>query len=211
MIRQGLSQIRELFEAALERDPGARLQFLEQACQGDAELLGKVQKLFEADERGHTLPDRLGGSQEILAPFLPPLPMEGRRIGPYLIEREIGRGGMGIVYLASRADGAFRKQFAFKVVQYSLKSNELLVRFRREREILGSLDHANIARLMDAGATEEGLPYYVMEYIEGQPIDGYCDEHRLNITQRINLFRAVCQAVQYAHQKLVVHRGLTPS
>jgi eukaryotic-like serine/threonine-protein kinase len=211
MIGERLYQIRELFEAALERDPSRRLHFLEQACLGDAELLGEVQKLIEADEQGDTLLDDLLGAQEVLTRFPPPLPIEGRRIGPYRIEREIGRGGMGIVYLASRADGAFRKQFAFKVVQYSLTSDELLVRFRREREILGSLDHANIARLVDAGATEEGLPYYVMEYIEGQPIDRYCDEQRLNITQRTNLFRAVCQAVQYAHQNLVVHRDLKPS
>src|SRR3982751_1024597 len=180
MTEHRLSQIRELFEATLERDPGTRLEFLGQACLGDAELLAEVQKLIKADEQADSLLDGPLGAREVLARFPSLLPMEGRRIGPYRIEREIGRGGMGIVYLASRADGTFRKQFALKIVQYSFGNEELIARFRREREILGSLDHPHIARLMDAGATDEGLPYYVMEYIEGQPIDRYCDEHRLN-------------------------------
>jgi WD40 repeat protein/serine/threonine protein kinase len=212
MTEQRLLQIRGLFEAALERAPKTRLEFLQQACPGDDALLREVQILINAHERtGGLLDQFLLGTTDVSLTF-PSIPrLEGRRVGHYLIAREIGRGGMGIVYLALRADGAFQKQFAFKVVQSSLGSEELVVRFQREREILGSLDHPNIARLIDAGATEDGLPYYVMEYIEGQPIDAYCDEHRLNVTQRIALFRKICEAVQYAHQNLVVHRDLKPS
>src|SRR4029077_10350128 len=128
----------------------------------------------------------------------------------YKLIREIGRGGMGCVYLAERSDGAFRKQVAVKLVQPGMNSAYILARFRQEREILASLDHPGIARLLDAGATEEGLPYFVMEFVDGQPIDRWCDEHRLNVTQRLELFRAVCDAVQYAHQRLVVHRDLKP-
>ena len=212
MTEQRLFQVRSLVEAALERGPDTRLEFLEQACLGDSELLNEVQTLLKAHEQTDGLLDRfLRSTGEAPSGFLLPLKLEGRRLGPYQIGRELGRGGMGVVFFASRADGAFHKQFALKVLQASLASEELVVRFRREREILGSLDHPNIARLVDAGATDEGLLYYVMEYVEGQLIDAYCDEHRLNTTQRIDPFRTVCQAVQYAHQNLIVHRDLKPS
>jgi eukaryotic-like serine/threonine-protein kinase len=139
MSEQRLFQIRGLFEATLERDPGARLEFLEQACVGDAELLDEVRTLINTHEQTGGLLDRfLPHATEMPDRFPSPLRMEGHRIGPYRIVREIGRGGMGIVYLALRADGAFRRQFALKVVQSSLASDELVVRFRREREILVS-------------------------------------------------------------------------
>ena len=128
----------------------------------------------------------------------------------YTLVREIGRGGMGSVYLAERSDGAFHKQVAIKLVQPGMNSADILARFRREREILASLDHPGIARLLDAATTEEGLPYFVMEFVDGQPIDRWCDERKLNVTQRLELFRAVCDAVQYAHQRLIVHRDLKP-
>ncbi len=212
MTERDLSQIQKLFEAALECDPATRFRFLEQACSGDLELLGAVQQLLQAHAQTGGLLDQFALPPTAMAGLLPLSgTMEGRQLGPYRIGHEIGRGGMGIVYLASRADGAFHKQFALKIVQSSLVSKELVVRFRREREILGSLDHLHIARLIDAGVMDDELPYYVMEYIGGKPIDKYCDEHRLNTTQRIQLFRAVCQAVQYAHQNLIVHRDLKPS
>jgi serine/threonine protein kinase len=148
---------------------------------------------------------RLGG-------FEPePIPrMEGRRIGSYQILREIGRGGMGAVYLASRVDDVFRKQVAIKILPASLGSAEVIRRFRQEREILASLDHPNITRLIDGGSTDEGLPYFVMEYVEGQPIDQYCDQRKLSVSDRLRLFGNVCAAVQYAHQNLIVHRDLKP-
>ncbi|MBC8164815.1 MAG: protein kinase, partial [Bryobacteraceae bacterium] len=122
----------------------------------------------------------------------------------------IGRGGMGCVYLAERSDGTFQKQVAVKLIQPGMNSADILARFRHEREILASLDHPGIARLLDAGTTEEGLPYFVMEFVDGQPIHRWCDERKLNVTQRLELFRGVCDAVQYAHQRLVVHRDLKP-
>jgi serine/threonine protein kinase len=135
--------------------------------------------------------------------------MEGRRLGGYTLTREIGRGGMGCVYLAERSDGAFRKQVAIKFVLPSPVTASVITRFQQERSILASLDHP-IARLLDGGVTEEGWPYFVMEFVEGQPIDRWCDERSLTISQRIALFRSVIAAVRYAHQRLVVHRDLKP-
>ena len=137
--------------------------------------------------------------------------MEGRQLRGYELIREIGRGGMGTVYLAERTDGTYRKQVAIKIVRAEKDNGEIQERFRREREILASLDHPNIARLLDGGSTEEGLPYFVMEFVDGQPIHRWCDERKLNIGERIELFRNVCAAVQYAHQHLVVHRDLKPA
>ena len=133
----------------------------------------------------------------------------GRRLGPYELRRLLGEGGMGTVYLADRADDAYHKQVAIKVA-HGLASPELLHRFRRERQILAGLEHPNIARLLDGGATPEGLPYLVMEYVEGVAIDRYCEEHQLSVPARLELFLEVCGAVGHAHHNLVVHRDLKP-
>ena len=134
-----------------------------------------------------------------------------RHIGPYELTREIGRGGMGSVYLATRSDELYRKPVAVKLVRPECGTDELIGRFHREREILASLDHANIARLLDGGLTSEGLPYFVMDYIDAQPIDQYCDARRSTIDERLRLFQAVCSAVAYAHRQGIVHRDLKPS
>ncbi len=134
----------------------------------------------------------------------------GLRIGPYAIERELGRGGMGTVYLATRADLAFEKKVAIKVTRGALGSPDALERFRRERQILARLEHPNIARLLDGGATADGMPYLVMEYIEGKPLHAHCDDARLSTAARLRLFLEVCSAVEYAHHNLVVHRDLKP-
>ncbi|MBA3345597.1 MAG: serine/threonine protein kinase [Gemmatimonadales bacterium] len=134
----------------------------------------------------------------------------GTRIGPYEVLREIGRGGMGAVYLAARADDQYRKQVAIKLVGSGIESPELRRRFLAERQILASLDHPNIARLFDGGVTDAGSPYFIMEYVEGAPIDEYCDVGRLSVDARLALFASVCDAVQFAHQNLVVHRDLKP-
>jgi serine/threonine protein kinase len=142
----------------------------------------------------------------------PTLPrFEGRRIGHYDLIREIGRGGMGAVYEARRADKLFSNHVAVKIVLPDRISAELLSRFQQEREIVAKLDHPNVARLLDGGMTDEGLPYSVMEYVDGQPIDVYCDDRRLSTADRLRLFRTVCLAVQYAHQRLIIHRDLKPS
>lgn len=138
------------------------------------------------------------------------VPLEGQ-IGAYRAVRELGRGGMGTVYLGERADAQFQMRVAIKVIKRGMDSEAVLQRFRHERQILACLEHANIARLLDGGTTADGLPYFVMEYVDGQPIDEYCRGHRLSIGDRLDLFRQVCAAVAYAHQNLVVHRDIKPS
>lgn len=137
-------------------------------------------------------------------------PMIGRQVGVYRLERRVGQGGMAAVFLAARADGEFRRQVAIKVVSPGSARNEILDRFRKERQTLAGLDHPNIVKLLDGGSTPEGLPYLVMDYVEGGPIDQYCDNHKLSIDQRLRLFVKVCEAVQHAHQKLIIHRDLKP-
>jgi eukaryotic-like serine/threonine-protein kinase len=211
MTPERFRQIRNLYEAALEQDSSRRVRFLEQACRGDDALFDEMERLLAAHERtGGFLQDPLfvATKLEFEEEVFPR--MEGRRIGAYQVLREIGRGGMGAVYLCSRVDGAFHKQVAIKIVRPALASATLIRRFHQEREILASLDHPNIARLFDAGTTEDGMPYFVMEYVEGQTIDSWCNERKLNVSERLELFRLVCSALQYAHQKLVVHLDLKP-
>ncbi|MEK7330512.1 MAG: serine/threonine-protein kinase, partial [Candidatus Eisenbacteria bacterium] len=193
-----------------------RTAFLDQACDGDAELRALVEALIRADESAGAFLDRPAAE---LAPELlagepepaPEPPMAGRQIGPWRVVREVGRGGMGAVYLAERADGAFEQTVALKLIKRGLARAEILQRFLRERRILARLEHRNIARLADGGVTDDGLPWFAMEYVEGQPITDWCDEHRAGVEERLRLFRAVCDAVQYAHRNLVVHRDLKPS
>jgi len=133
-----------------------------------------------------------------------------RHIGPYKTLRELGHGGMGTVYLAVRADEQYRKRVAIKVIKGGIDRDEVASRFRRERQILAGLDHPNIAKLLDGGTTEEGLPYLVMDYIEGDAITEYCARQAVSTAERLKLFRSVCSAVQYAHRNLVVHRDIKP-
>src|SRR5215471_16320792 len=221
MTPQRFRQIRHLFDAVMEREPATRTVFLEEACQGDEELRSEVQRLIAAHEQapgwldkpvGEGLRDAQQKSLDEKVTDVPaPGRMEGRRIGPYEILRELGAGGMGTVYLAARVDGVFRKFVAIKIVKAEAASPEALRRFQKEREILASLDHPNIARILDCGSTDEGLPYLVMEYVEGKRIDAYCDEHRLSVSERLRLLGTVFSAIRYAHEKHVVHRDLKPS
>src|ERR1700761_9403807 len=137
--------------------------------------------------------------------------MLGDRIGSYRIVRTLGSGGMGEVFLAERADAQFEQQVAIKIVHGGALAAALDSRLKLERQILAQLDHPNIARLLDGGALPDGSTYLVMEYIDGVPIDVYCDTHRLDVTARLKLFQSVCGAVHYAHQNLIVHRDLKPS
>jgi serine/threonine protein kinase len=138
-------------------------------------------------------------------------PLIGRRLGAYRIEREVARGGMGTVYEAIRVDNEFTKRAAIKVVKRGMDTDFVLRRFRKERQILAALNHANIASLLDGGTTDDGLPYFVMEYIEGKPLYKYCDANQLSVTERLQLFLSICDAVHYAHQRQVVHRDIKPS
>ncbi len=204
-------QIQELFHAALDQAPDDRAAFLEQACAGDRALRDEVESLLASGaEVGSFIEGAIQGVAESVTSDQAGQ-AAGRRIGPYKLIREIGRGGMGAVYLAERADDQYRKQVAVKLVKGGMGTDEILRRFRHERQILANLDHPNIARLLDGDTTEEGLPYFVMEHVAGKPIDQYCDARKLSIINRLKLFRNVCSAVHYAHQNLVVHRDLKPS
>src|SRR5437762_6743030 len=139
------------------------------------------------------------------------IPEKPWRLGNYEIVKELGRGGMGAVYLARRADAQYEKHVAIKLIKRGMDTDSVLRHFRDERQILAGFDHPNIARLFDAGTTSDGLPYFVMEYIEGLPLDEYCDKQRLSITDRLKLFREVCSAVSYAHRHLVIHRDIKRS
>lgn len=204
-------QIENIFQSALDCDPASRTALLDSSCAGDPELRREVESLlasYQAD--GPTNPHALQEGIAILEDRASHL-MLGRNVGPYRIVREIGHGGMGVVYLAARADEAFERLVAVKVLPRGLEGEDIVRRFRSERQILASLDHPNITRLLDGGATEDGLPYLVMEYIEGRPIDKYCNATELNISERLRLFQQVCAAVSYAHRNLVVHRDIKPS
>jgi tetratricopeptide (TPR) repeat protein/predicted Ser/Thr protein kinase len=203
-----------VFAEALDLPPSERAPFLDRACGGDAALRADVDELLALAAKPSTdlEPGRLaeGPLLRALASDLE-APEVGARVGSWRVVRELGRGGMGTVFLAERDDGAFRLAAALKVVREGHLSDDLVRRFEREREILARLQHPNVARLMDGGQTAEGRPYFVMEYVEGRPIDAYCDEHRLAVDQRLALFLSVGRAVQHAHRNLVVHRDLKPS
>jgi serine/threonine protein kinase len=205
-------RINEMFHSALVLDGRERSAFLVTQSAGDDALRAKVAALLASHEQaeGFIQGSVFGDAAQLLVEDEAEA-MIGQHVGLYEITREIGRGGMGSVYLATRDDDQFKQQVAIKVVRRGMDTDLVLARFRNERQILAGFDHPNIARLFDGGSTETGLPYFIMEYVEGQPIDEYCDSHRLSTTARLDLFRTVCSAVQYAHQNLVVHRDIKPS
>jgi serine/threonine protein kinase/Tfp pilus assembly protein PilF len=202
-------RIEYLFYAALELEEG-RTAFLDEACGGDAELRKEVESLLHSSGQtmGFLQQPVLQAAQQVTAEES----LSGKRIGAYQLLRVIGEGGMGKVYLASRADELYQKEVAIKTVQGGLgHSRAMLLRFRSERQILANLDHPNIARLLDGGITDEGLPYLVMEYVNGVRLDDYCKINKLGTEQRLQLFCTVCTAVEYAHKNLVVHRDIKPA
>jgi serine/threonine protein kinase len=208
--REKWDRVKEIFEAALGLEPGRRAPFLAEACADDEELLREVKSLLDAHEAAGTFIEDLSMEAARLARnFEPPPPYQ--RLGPYLLLGRIGAGGMGSVYRAVRDDEAFQKQVAIKIVSRGMDTDFILHRFRQERQILADLNHPNITMLLDGGATPDGLPYLVMEFVDGKPILTYCEEEDLNMQERLALFRTVCAAVQYAHNNRVVHRDLKPS
>jgi serine/threonine-protein kinase len=202
-------RIQTLFYAAADLPADERLRYLREQCNGDTDLYHHVEGLLDASDQ----PDDLlhgevaAAASRVLAT---PEVAAGDRIGPYRIVKELGRGGMGSVYLANRADQEFEKQVAIKVARAGFLTEESLKRFRAERQILARLEHEHIARLLDGGSTS-GVPYVVMEYVDGLPITAYCKEKNLSLRERLALFGNVCSGVQSAHQNLVVHRDLKPA
>ncbi len=207
------SRLDELFFRAAELSGEERRAFLDEECGGQPELRAELESLLSADE------DALDFLEDPVAvsriPGLdlsaePERELAGLELGPWRLCEEIGAGGMGKVYRAERSDSQFDKDVAIKLLRPGLDTDELLPRFRSERQVLAQLEHPNIARLLDGGVTESGQPYIVMEYVEGAPIHRHAETRHLSIDQRLDLFLDVCSAVSYAHQKLIVHRDLKP-
>ncbi len=205
-------QVKEIFQAAIEHSPVERAAYLAESCAADAELRREDERLLRSDEKASQFIERsvFDVGAEYLRGGGDGLP-EGQRVGRYELVREIGRGGMGAVYLARRADKEFEQLVAVKLVKRGMDTDSILLRFRSERQILANLHHPNIAALIDGGTTDDGLPFLVMEYIEGVPLTVYANSHKLSIGERLKLFRAICAGVHYAHQNLVIHRDLKPS
>jgi eukaryotic-like serine/threonine-protein kinase len=203
-------QTESFFEAALERPAAAREEWLREVCGNDDELCAAVLRLLNAHRRAEGILEGPAPTVEAL-PDEPDGPPPGRRIGAYRLVREVGRGGMSIVYLAERDDGQFQQTVAVKVIRRGLDAPDLVRRFCAERQILASLHHPHIARLLDGGTTEDGLPFLAMEHVPGEPLTEFCDRRQLTVDERLKLFVTVAHAVQYAHRNLVVHRDLKPS
>jgi serine/threonine protein kinase/tetratricopeptide (TPR) repeat protein len=206
-------QISEVMEKALSLATTQRKQYLKETCAHDSELRREVESLLASHEQaGSRFLNVPAGRPDAALQSTERLPVRaGCRVGPYLVGDEIGHGGMGEVFAATRADGQYEKKVALKLVRSGYETAFLLERFRNERQILAGLDHPNIARLLDGGTTEDDVPYLVMELVEGEPIDAYCDARKLTVTERLHLFRQACSAIQYAHQHLVIHRDIKPS
>ena len=200
-----------IFDAALDIPTEEHTAFIERECAGDEALRVEVLELVRAYHRSESVLE--SPAARLAAPLLDaavgadgPVPA---RIGSFRVVREIGSGGMGRVFLGERADGQFEQRVAIKLIQHGAPG--VLRRFVEERRILAMLEHPGMARLVDGGITDGGLPYFAMELVEGEPIDRYCEAHELTLDQRLELFAGVCDAVAYAHQHLVVHRDLKPS
>ena len=213
-------RLEEIFNQAVVLPPEKRETFLDEACRGDRELREQADILLDSDSEAEDFIES--------SPYVSYLENVvegkngngddgsgdsyiGKKIGVYRISKEIGRGGMGAVYLAVRDDREFQQNVAIKLIKRGMDSDQVLRRFRNERQILAALNHPNIARLLDGGTTDDGLPYFVMEYIEGLPVTQYCDSNRLTVRERLHLFQQVCAAVYYAHQNLIIHRDIKPS
>jgi serine/threonine-protein kinase len=199
-------EVERILRSILVLDPADRRVALAQACGNDEDLSREVESLLSHEPDSAGFLEGIAG--DVRAPE--PEPAPGWRAGPYRIIRLLGSGGMGSVWLAERDDDEYRKQVAVKIIKSGLDTKDILQRFRQERQVQANLEHPNIARLLDGGATDDGRPYLVMEYVDGRPILEHCKERGLSIPDRLALFRKVCSAVQYAHQNLVVHRDLKP-
>lgn len=203
-----LAQVRAIFDAALGVPAEQRHAFVRQRANGDSGLEAEVTALLTkvgSAQQGRFLEQPAWRRQ----PAVPKV-QEGMAFGPYRVIRQLGGGGMGAVYLVERSDDVFRKMAALKVIRPDCMTDELLRRFQQERRILAELDHPNIARIIDGGTTADGLPYFVMDYVQGEHIDKYCASRRFSVDQKLRLFIQVCNAVQYLHSHRIIHRDLKP-
>lgn len=202
-------RIEEIFQAVAEQPNANREALLDQACGDDAELRREVASLLSHEGEDGFIQSMIAGGTDLLERHDDEAIIDSH-IGVYRVTGLIGHGGMGTVYAAVRDDDQYRQQVALKLVKRGMDTQFVVHRFRHERQILASLEHPNIARLLDGGTTHDGLPYFVMEHITGQTITRYCETHKVSLAEKLRLFRQVCAAVQYAHQKLIIHRDLKP-
>jgi serine/threonine protein kinase len=212
MSESGPDRLRALFDAALDLEPGARDAFLRARCGGDDALRQKVQRLLDGAEADDFLASPTTGLRGAAAAADAAVLQEGTgsRIGPYLLVEKLGEGGFGVVFLAEQQQPVAR-QVALKIVKLGMDTRQVVARFEQERQALAMMDHPNIAKVFDAGATATGRPYFVMELVAGAPMVAFCDGEQLNVRERLELFVQVCRAVQHAHGKGVIHRDLKPS
>ena len=215
MDRVRWDRIAAIFDDVVIAPAAARMHTLDRLCEGDQRIRGEVEALLAADALGEKFERDAGRARDHLAvdwletsgdPRL-----VGERIGPWRVLHELGRGGMGIVWLAERADGQYEQRAALKVIKRGMDSDSVVARFLRERQILARLIHPNIAHLLDGGIAADGRPYFAMEYVDGLPLLRYCAQRKSHFDERIRLFLEICNAVQIAHAQLIVHRDIKPS
>ena len=207
-----LAELRAVFGEALEQPtPQEQAAYLDRACRGKPELRARVEELLRAQQdAGSFLPEPAGSSDDTPVEAPATLERPGTAVGPYLLLEVLGEGGFGIVFLAEQ-QAPVRRQVALKVLKPGMDTRQVVARFEVERQALALMNHPNIARVLDAGMTDNGRPYFVMELVRGTPITEFCDQGRLPVRRRLELFVGVCQAVRHAHQKGVIHRDLKPS
>jgi serine/threonine protein kinase len=204
-------QEKRIFQAAREiEDEAERTAYLDRACAGDPELKARVEALVEASGAEDGFLEAPALAEQATIRVTTPSEKPGDMIGRYKLLQQIGEGGFGIVYMAEQSE-PIRRRVALKIIKLGMDTKEVVARFEAERQALAMMDHPNIARVLDAGATETGRPYFVMELVHGIPITHYCDQNSLSTRERLELFVPVCQAVQHAHQKAIIHRDLKPS
>ena len=202
---QQWGRIKELFGAALELDPSERAAFLRDACGDDENLKAEIESLLAAHDR-----IRSSIQQSLAGAFIITTCEAPKSIGPYQLIRKLGEGGMGQVWLAEQT-APVRRQVALKLIRAGMFDESLLQRFQSERQSLAMMDHPAIAKVFEAGSTPDGQPYLVMEYVPGLPITEYCDQKKLTIRERLELFIKACEGIQHAHQKAIIHRDLKPA
>ncbi len=206
------NQAKSIFFAAIEKPPAERAAFLDETASGDVELRAHVEALLKAHDDPDSFLDK-AGAQFPTVDLIPPAPLAeqgGALIGPYKLLEQIGEGGMGTVYMAEQTSPVQRK-VAVKIIKLGMDTRQVIARFEAERQALALMDHSNIAKMLEAGTTDQGRLYFVMELVKGISITSYCDQHRLSTKQRLDLFLTVCSAVQHAHQKGIIHRDLKPT
>ena len=199
-------EVKTVLASLLETDPSQRAAELDRLCGSDSELRSSVESLLALEQKADALLDSAGAPGAAWRAEAP----APETIGAYRVVKEIGRGGMGVVYLGERADGQYRKQVAIKLITAAHPDAQTGRRFERERQILAQLEHPGIARLLDGGATAGGQPYFIMEYVDGLPLLEFCRRGPLGVSERLLLFLQIADAVAYAHRRLIVHRDLKP-